>query len=72
MKFLKIKKIRKKQIINEMTGKTKKVIKPYFKIVNREVKANEFKHYFTSIASKLKESLTYIYDFRGLSNKIVP
>ena len=45
-----------------MRGKTKKIIKPSYmidnvRIVNRRVIANEFNNYFTSIASKLNESL---------------
>ena len=51
------------QIINEMRGKSKKVLKPPFiidnqKIVNRRIIANEFNKYFTSIASNMNNSLT--------------
>jgi hypothetical protein len=50
------------QIINELRGKTKKLIKPCIvidnkKITDRRVIANEFNNYFNSIASKLNESI---------------
>ena len=50
------------QIINELRGKTKKIIKPSFtidnvKITNRRLISNEFNKYFNSIASKLNDSL---------------
>jgi hypothetical protein len=51
-----------RQIINELRGQTRKVVKPCIvidnvKIINRRVIANEFNKYFNSIASKLNESL---------------
>ena len=48
------------QIINQIRGKCKKVIKPQFlinneKVIQRRVIANEFNKYFVSLASKLNE-----------------
>ena len=45
------------QIINQIRGKCKKVIKPQFlinneKVIQRRVIANEFNKYFVSLASK--------------------
>ena len=63
-KILENKHDRKKtwQIINELRGKTKSVIKPSFiidneKITNRRLISNGFNKYFNSIASKLNDSL---------------
>ena len=55
------------QIINELRGKSKKVIKPVIvidnqKITDRRIIANEFNKYFNSIASKLNESITDLSD----------
>ncbi|KAL5258711.1 hypothetical protein ACHWQZ_G009241 [Mnemiopsis leidyi] len=55
------------QIINELRGKSKKVIKPAIvidnqKITNRRIIANEFNKYFNSIASKLNESIVDLSD----------
>ena len=54
-------------IINELRGKSKKVIKPTIvidnkKIIDRRVIANEFNKYFNSIASKLNESIVNLSD----------
>ena len=55
------------QIINELRGKSKKVIKPTIvidnkKIIDRRAIANEFNKYFNSIASKLNESIVNLSD----------
>ena len=51
------------QVINDVRGKKKRVIKPNFvidneRIINRRVIANEFNKYFASIASNLNQSHT--------------
>ncbi|KAL5261473.1 hypothetical protein ACHWQZ_G007251 [Mnemiopsis leidyi] len=68
-KILENKHDRKKiwQIINELRGKSKKVIKPAItidnkKITDRRIIANEFNKYFNSIASKLNESIVNLSD----------
>ena len=53
------------QIINELRGKSKKVVKPSIvidnkKITDRRVIASEFNNYFNSIATKLNESIINI------------
>ena len=55
------------QMINELRGKSKKVIKPIIvidnkKITDRRIIANEFNKYFNSIASKLNESIVNLSD----------
>ena len=52
------------QIINQIRGKCKKVIKPQFiinneKVIQRRVIANEFNKYFVSLASKLNEEVSF-------------
>ena len=52
------------QIINQIRGKLKKVIKPQFlinneKVIQRRVIANEFNKYFVSLASKLNEEVSF-------------
>ena len=52
------------QIINQIRGKCKKVIKPQFiinneKVIQRRVIANEFNKYFVSLASKLNEEVFF-------------
>ena len=55
------------QVINELRGKSKKIIKPSIvidnqKITDRRIIANEFNKYFSSIASKLNETISDLSD----------
>ena len=55
------------QVINELRGKSKKIIKPSIvidnqKITDRRIIANQFNKYFSSIASKLNETISDLSD----------
>ena len=55
------------QVINELRGKSKKIIKPTIvidnqKITDRRIIANQFNKYFNSIASKLNETISDLSD----------